>query len=118
MNGFATPSAARVWIEGMCSVRRDWRPADAGPDIARVEEERTGRLGLPLIVAGDLGDGDRVRPWAARFADLRHLAAAHETELAALEDDAAIAGREAARFGAIDDDTCDRKLAEIGRAHV
>src|SRR3546814_3335512 len=91
--------------------RRDARPAPAGPDIARVEEERTGRLGLPLIVAGDLGDGDRVRPWAARFADLRHLAAAHETELAALEDDAAIAGREAARFGAIDDDTCDRKLA-------
>src|SRR3546814_2599649 len=52
-----------------------------------------------------------VRSWAARFAYLRHLAAAHETELAALEDDAAIAGREAARFGAIDDDTCDRKLA-------
>src|SRR3546814_20885529 len=91
--------------------RRDARPAPAGPDIARVEEERTGRLGLPLIVAGDLGDGDRVRPWAARFADLLHLAAAHETELAALEDDAAIAGREAARFGAIDDETCERKHA-------
>src|SRR3546814_17954846 len=56
MNGFATPSAPRSAIEDMIVARRDARPAPAGPDIARVEEERTGRLGLPLIVAGDLGE--------------------------------------------------------------
>src|SRR3546814_11734833 len=103
MNGFATPSAARSAIEDMIVDRRDARPAPAGPDIARVEEERAGRLGLPLIVAGDLGDGDRVRPWAARFAGLRHLAAAHATELAARGDDAASAGREEARIGRIEE---------------
>src|SRR3546814_7318138 len=41
---------------------------------------------------------------------LRRRPSAHEAELAALMDDAAIAAGEAARFGAVDDDMRDREL--------
>src|SRR3546814_11032971 len=99
----------------MVVVRRGRRPVPAGPDVARVEEERAGRRGLSHVVAGDLRDRDGARPLAARFADAGHLAAAHEAELAALMDDAAIAAGEAARFGAVDDDMRDRERSEERR---
>src|SRR3546814_16223220 len=89
--------------------RRDPRPVPAGPDVARVEEERAGRLGLPHVVAGELRDRDGARPLASRFADAGHLAAAHEAELAALMDDAAIAAGAGARLGAVVGDSSNRR---------
>src|SRR3546814_13346253 len=81
--------------------RRDPRPVPAGPDVARVAEERAGRLGLPHVVAGDLRDRDGARPLAARSAPAGHLAAAHEPELAPPADPHTLPHGQAARFGSV-----------------
>ncbi|GAB7554461.1 hypothetical protein NRB_39730 [Novosphingobium sp. 11B] len=76
-----------------------------------MEEQRTLGLALPGAVLGDLGDGDGFLPAGRILAHGRHRAAADERELRGLVDHAAIARREAARLGAVDDHTAHGKLA-------
>src|SRR5690606_19694516 len=110
MNGMPMHPPKRSTIEDMVVDLRDARLAPAGRNIARVEEERAGCAVLPGAVARDLGDGDSIVPLRT-LADRGHPAAAHETELAFLVDDAAQALGKAARIGAVDHDMRDRKLA-------
>ena len=98
-------------VEDVVAERADARQAPARRNAAGVEEQRLAhRRGMQLLV-DDLGDRDRILPVLAGARDVGQRAAANEAELAALEDNAAIARREAARSGAVGDDVADRELA-------
>ena len=95
----------------MIADRADPSQAPARRNAARMEEQRLAHRRRVKFLVDDLGDRDGILPILACARDRWQRLAADEAELAALEQDAAIAGWEAAGLSAVGNDMADCKLA-------